>query len=46
MYNMFVYFKKCKTIIQTHTKKICTVYGKGTVNDRICQKWFTKKNDT
>ena len=25
-----------------YTKKICAVYGGGTVTDQMCQKWFVK----
>ena len=39
---MLYYFKKGKNTTETHTKKICAVYGEGAVNDRTCQKWFEK----
>ena len=39
---MLYYFKKSKNATETHTKKICAVYGEGAVNDRTCQKWFAK----
>ena len=38
---MLYCLKKVKTT-ETHTKKICAVYGEGAVNDRTCQKWFAK----
>ena len=38
---MLYYFKKGKTATETH-KKICAVYGEGTVTDWTCQKWFVK----
>ena len=34
---MLYYFKKGKNATETH-KKICAVYGEGTVTDRTCQK--------
>ena len=36
------YFKKGKNATQTHTQKICAVYGEGAVTDLTCQKWFAK----
>ena len=39
---MLYYFKKGKNATETHTQKICTVYGQGTVSDQTCQKWFAK----
>ena len=33
--------KKDKNATETQ-KKICAVYGKGAVTDRMCQKWFVK----
>ena len=33
------YFKKGKNTTEMQTK-ICAVYGKGAVTDRMCQKWF------
>ena len=39
---MLYYFKKGKSTTETHTKKICAVYGEGAVTDRTCQKWFAK----
>ena len=38
---MLYYFKKGKNETEMQ-KKICAVYGKGTVTDRTCQKWFVK----
>ena len=38
---MLYYFKKGKNTTETQ-KKICAMYGKGTVTDRMCQKWFAK----
>ena len=38
---MLYYFKKGKNTAEMH-KKICAVYGKGAVTDRMCQKWFAK----
>lgn len=38
---MLFYFKQGKNAAQTQ-KKICAVYGKNTVNERTCQKWFAK----
>ena len=35
---MLYYFKKGKNTTETHTKKICAVYGEGAVTDRMCQK--------
>ena len=39
---MLYYFKKGKNATQTHTQKICAVYGEDAVTDRMCQKWFAK----
>ena len=39
---MFHYIKKGKNATETHTKKMCAVYGEGAVTDRTCQKWFAK----
>ena len=39
---MLYYFKKGKNATQTHTQKICAVYGEGAVTDLTCQKWFVK----
>ena len=38
---MFFHFKKGKIATETQ-KKICAVYGEGTVTDWTCQKWFEK----
>ena len=38
---MLYYFKKGKNVTEIQ-KKICAVYGKGAVTDRMCQKWFVK----
>ena len=38
---MLYYFKKGKNVTEIQ-KKICAVYGKGAVTDRMCQKWFAK----
>ena len=35
------YFKKGKNVTETQ-KKICAVYGEGTMTDQTCQKWFEK----
>ena len=35
------YFKKSKNATEMQ-KQICAVYGKGTVTDQMCQKWFVK----
>ena len=35
------YWKKGKKATEIH-KKICAVYGEGTVTDQMCQKWFAK----
>ena len=35
------YFKKGKNTTEMQ-KKICVVYGKVAVTDRMCQKWFVK----
>ena len=35
------YFKTGKNATATQ-KKICAVYGEGTVTDQTCQKWFAK----
>ena len=40
-YIMLYYFKKGKNATETQ-KKICAVYGEGSVTDRTCQKWFAK----
>ena len=37
---MLYYFKKGKNASETEKKKICAVYGEGTVTDQMCQKWF------
>ena len=39
---MLYYFNKGKNTTETHTQKICAVYGEGAVTDRTCQKWFEK----
>ena len=39
---MLYYFKKGKNATETHTEKICAVYGEGAVMDKTCQKWFAK----
>jgi len=38
---MLFYFNKGKNAAQT-SKKICVVYGKDVVKERVCQKWFAK----
>ena len=38
---MLYHFKKGKNTTETHTKKICAVYG-GAVTDQTCQKWLLK----
>ena len=38
---MLYYFKNGKNATETH-KKICSMYGEGTVTDQMCQKWFVK----
>ena len=39
-WHILYYFKKGNvTEVQ---KKICAVYGKGTMTDQVCQKWFVK----
>lgn len=38
---MLYYYRKGKNASQTK-KKICAVYGKGTVSERVCQNWFSK----
>ena len=38
---MLYYFKKDKNATKMQ-KQICTVYGKGAMSDRMCQKWFAK----
>ena len=38
---MLYYLKKGKNATEIQ-KRICTVYGEGTVTDRTCQKWFAK----
>ena len=38
---MLCYFKKGRNTIEMQ-KKICAVYGEGSVTDQTCQKWFTK----
>ena len=38
---MLYYFKKGKNSTETQ-KKICVVYGEGTVIEWTCQKWFAK----
>ena len=37
-----LYFKKGENTTETHTKKICAVYGEGAMTGRTCQKWFAK----
>ena len=39
---MFYFFKKGKNTTETHTEKICAVYGEGTLINQMCQKWFAK----
>ena len=39
---MLYYFKKGKNATEMQKKKICAVYGEGTVTDQTCQKWFAK----
>ena len=40
---MLYYFKKGKNATEMQKKKkICAVYGEGTVTDQMCQKWFAK----
>ena len=39
---MFYYIKKGKNATEMWEKKICAVYGKSVVVDRMCQKWFVK----
>ena len=40
---MFYYFKENKNATEMQKKKkICAVYGEGTVTDWMCQKWFAK----
>ena len=34
---MLYYFKKGKNVTETHTKKVCAVYGEGAVTDKTCQ---------
>ena len=41
-YIMLQYFKKGKNATETHTRKICAVYGEGAVTEWMCQKWFVK----
>lgn len=38
---LLYYFKKGKRATKAH-KKICSVYGKNALTERVCQKWFTK----
>ena len=38
---MLYYFQKGKNATETQ-KKICAVYGGGTLTDQMCQKWFVK----
>ena len=38
---MLYYFKNGKNATETQ-KKICAVYGEGTVTDQAYQKWFAK----
>ena len=40
-YVILYYFKKGKNAPEVQ-KKICAVYGEGTVTDRMCQKWLVK----
>ena len=40
-YIMLCYIKKSKNATEVQ-KKICAVYGEGTVTDQTCQKWFSK----
>ena len=39
---MLYYFKENKNATEMQKKKICAVYGEGTVTDWMCQKWFAK----
>ena len=41
---MLYYFKKGKNATEIQ-KKICVVYGEGSVTDHVCQKWFVKFPD-
>jgi len=38
---MLFYFRKEKNATQTR-KKICAMYGKDAVSERVCQNWFAK----
>ena len=38
---MLCYFKKGRNTIEMQ-KKICAVYGEGSVTDQTCQKWLVK----
>ena len=42
LYIMLYYFKKGKNATEMQKKKVCVVYGQGTVTDQMCQKWFAK----
>ena len=37
-HTMLYYFKKAKNVTETHTKKICAVYGEGAVTGRTHEK--------
>ena len=39
---MLYQFKKGKNATEMQKKKVCVVYGQGTVTDQMCQKWFAK----
>ena len=41
-WHILLYFKKGENTTETHTKKICAVYGEGAMTGRTCQKWFAK----
>ena len=38
---MLYYLKKGKNVSELQ-KKVCAVYGEGTMSDRTSQKWFAK----
>ena len=38
---MLYYFEKGKNTIEMQ-KKICAMYGEGSVTDQTCQKWLVK----
>ena len=38
---MLYYFQKGKNVSELQ-KKVCAVYGEGTMSDRTSQKWFAK----